>query len=200
MGNTDKFDVIADNYDSPERMRIAEISSDALREYLDDSKNKSAIDFGCGTGLVGISLINEFKHMLFLDTSQNMISVVDRKINEAGIVNASSLCFDFETSDSETVNADYIFMAQVLLHIRDYKSVLQKLHGILNEEGHILIVDFDKNDNIASDLVHNGFDHDDLRDAMLDIGYRDIEIRTIYSGEKIFMGKDASMFILHARK
>ncbi|MBP9659110.1 MAG: methyltransferase, partial [Proteocatella sp.] len=129
MGNTDKFDVIADNYDSPERMRIAEISSDALREYLDDSKNKSAIDFGCGTGLVGISLINEFRHMLFLDTSQNMISVVDRKINEAGIVNANSLCFDFETSDSETVNADYIFMAQVLLHIRDYKSVLQKLHG-----------------------------------------------------------------------
>ena len=200
MGNTDKFDVIADNYDSPERMRIAEISSDALREYLDDSKNKSAIDFGCGTGLVGISLINEFRHMLFLDTSQNMISVVDRKINEAGIVNANSLCFDFETSDSETVNADYIFMAQVLLHIRDYKSVLQKLHGILNEEGHILIVDFDKNDNIASDLVHNGFDHYELRDSMLDIGYRDIEIRTIYSGEKIFMGKDASMFILRARK
>lgn len=199
MGNTDKFDVIADNYDSPERMRIAEISSDALREYLDDSKNKSAIDFGCGTGLVGISLINEFRHMLFLDTSQNMISVVDRKINEAGIVNANSLCFDFETSDSETVNADYIFMAQVLLHIKDYKSVLQKLHGILNEEGHILIVDFDKNDNIASDLVHNGFDHYELRDSMLDIGYRDIEM-TIYSGEKIFMGKDASMFILHARK
>ncbi|KGE19390.1 hypothetical protein [Paenibacillus wynnii] len=53
MGNTDKFEMIADSYDISERIQIAKVSSDAIREYLGDAKRKSAIDFGCGTGLVG---------------------------------------------------------------------------------------------------------------------------------------------------
>jgi len=54
MGNTDKFETIANIYDNPERIQIAKISSDAIREYLVDTNSKNAIDFGCGTGLVGI--------------------------------------------------------------------------------------------------------------------------------------------------
>lgn len=52
MGNTDKFEMIADTYDTPERIQIAKVASNAIREYLVDSKSKNAIDFGCGTGLV----------------------------------------------------------------------------------------------------------------------------------------------------
>lgn len=68
IGNTDKFEMIADIYDTPERIRIAEISSNATHEYLADTENKDAIDFGCGTGLVGMNLLNDFKSVLFLDT------------------------------------------------------------------------------------------------------------------------------------
>ncbi len=55
MGNTNKFEMIADVYDTPERVHIAKVSSDAIRDYLVDAKNKHAIDFGCGTGLVGVA-------------------------------------------------------------------------------------------------------------------------------------------------
>jgi len=57
MGNTDKFEMIANIYDTSERIQIAKVSSDAIREYLVDAKSKNAIDFGCGTGLVGMNLI-----------------------------------------------------------------------------------------------------------------------------------------------
>lgn len=130
VGNTDKFDMIANSYDTSERVQIAKVSSDAIKAYLVDTKSKDAIDFGCGTGLVGMSLLNEFRAMLFLDTSQNMLNIVDQKISDSKAVNASTLCFDFETSTQPSIRADYIFMAQVLLHIQDFESVLSKLYDI----------------------------------------------------------------------
>ena len=200
MGNTDKFDLMANSYENPERVQLAKVSSDAIKEYLIDTKSKDAIDFGCGTGLVGMDLLNEFRSMLFLDTSQNMLNIVDQKISDANALNASTLCFDFETSAQPGIRADYIFMAQVLLHIQDFETVLAKLYDILNIEGHLLITDFNKNDQVVSDLVHNGFDQEQLKVIMSKIGYKDIQSRTFYSGSKLFMGQDASLFILDAKK
>ena len=34
MGNTDKFEMIANRYDTPERIQIAKVSSDAIRELF----------------------------------------------------------------------------------------------------------------------------------------------------------------------
>lgn len=200
MANTDKFEMIANMYDTPERIQIAKVSSEAIREYVVDAKSKNAIDFGCGTGLVGMNLLNEFHSMLFLDTSQNMIHQVKQKISDLNIRNADTLCFDFEQEGLSDLHADYIFMAQVLLHIPDVEFVLSKLFDVLNDGGHLLIVDFNKNENIVSDIVHNGFHQDELSGMMTKIGYKNIQSKTFYHGSKIFMGQDASMFVLDAQK
>lgn len=200
MGNTDKFQMIANAYDTSERIQIAKVSSNAIREYLVDTTDKNAIDFGCGTGLVGLDLLNNFNSMLFLDTSQNMINEVNRKMTDLNIKNADTLCFDFEKEAPVNLYADYIFMAQVLLHIKDFELILSRLYQILNENGHLLIVDFDKNENIVSDFVHNGFGQAELTDIMKDMGYRNIQSKTFHTGEKIFMGHDASQFIIDAQK
>jgi len=200
MGNTDKFEMIANIYDTPERIQIAKVASDAIREYLVDAKGKNAIDFGCGTGLVGMNLLSDFNSILFLDTSQNMVHQVEQKISDFNIMNADTLCFDFEKESPSELHADYIFMAQVLLHIKDFQSVLLKLYEVLNPGGHLLIVDFIKNKDIVSDMVHNGFDLEDLTGILAKIGYRDIQSKTVYTGSKIFMGQDASIFILNAKK
>lgn len=200
MGNTDKFEMIANIYDTPERIHVAKVSSDAIREYVVDAKRKSAVDFGCGTGLVGMNLLNDFGSMLFLDTSPNMINQIKQKISDLHIQNADTLCFDFEKEGLSDLRADYIFMVQVLLHIPDVEFVLSRLFDVLNEGGHLLIVDFDKNEKVASDLVHNGFHQDELAAMMTRVGYKDIRSKTFYTGSKIFMGQDASMFVLDARK
>ena len=200
MGNTDKFEMIANKYDTPERIQIAKVSSDAIRNYLVDATNKNAIDFGCGTGLVGMNLLNEFNSVLFLDTSQKMINQIDQKITEFNIQNVDTLCFDIEKESPVDLHADYIFMAQVLLHIHDVELVLSRLFDVLNVGGHLLIVDFNKNEKVVSDIVHNGFNPEELTDIMTKIGYRDTQSNTFYEGSKIFMGHDASMFILDSKK
>ena len=121
-------------------------------------KEKTAIDFGCGTGLVGFDLLDQFSSVLFLDSSQNMIDQVQNKLSASGKENAETLCFDIESEPAAGLHTDYIFMAQVLLHLNDTKKVLSRLYEVLNKSGHLLIVDFNQNKNITSDLVHNGFD------------------------------------------
>lgn len=200
MGNTDKFEMIASTYDTPRNIHIAKVASDAIREYIGSANDKSAIDFGCGTGLVGMNLLNDFESVLFLDTSPNMINQLKHKLAAANIKNANTLCFDFEKEERLDIQADYIFMVQVLLHIQDVEHILSRLYDVLNPGGHLIIVDFDKNEEIVSDLVHNGFEQEKLTELMTTIGYREIQSKTFYTGNNIFMGKDASLFILAAQK
>ncbi|MDF2545908.1 MAG: methylase involved in ubiquinone/menaquinone biosynthesis [Anaerosolibacter sp.] len=200
MGNTDIFEMMANRYDTIERIQIAKLTSDAIREYLVDANNKNAIDFGCGTGLVGLNLLNEFNSMLFLDTSQNMIDKIKQKITHLNIPDVDTLCFDLEKESLSDLHADYIFMAQVLLHINDVELVLSRLYDVLSTGGHLLIVDFNKNEEIVSEMVHNGFEQEKLIDLLNKIGYKEIQSKTFYTGSKIFMGHDASLFILDSQK
>lgn len=200
MGNTDKFEMIAHIYDTADRIQLAAACADAIREYGICEKGKTAIDFGCGTGLVGMNLLEDFKSVLFWDTSQNMIDEIKQKISSQHLQNADTLCFDIEVADLSDLHADYIFMSQVLLHIKDFQSVLRKLYEILNPDGHLIIIDFDKNDRIDSDLVHNGFNQEELAKNMSEIGYKKIHSKTFYQGSHLFMGQDATLFILDSQK
>jgi ubiquinone/menaquinone biosynthesis C-methylase UbiE len=200
MGNTEIFNSMANGYDTLERINIAKIAADAIREYIVDGNEKSAIDFGCGTGLVGMNLLNDFNSMLFLDTSQNMLDQIKHKIIDLKIHQAETLCFDFEKDDRSKLHADYIFMSQVLLHIKDTELILKRLYDVLNPGGHLIIVDFIKNEAVMSDKVHNGFDVNDIITVMTKIGYVDMQSKTFYSGSKIFMNQDASLFILDSKK
>lgn len=200
MGNTEKFQMIARRYDTPERIEMARISADAIREYIVDAKSKKAADFGCGTGLVGLNLLNEFQSMLFLDASPNMMNQIRQKISDLHIQHAQTLCFDIEKERMPDLCMDVIFMAQVLLHIHDVEWVLSELYNALNEGGHLLIVDFDKNENVVSNTVHNGFSQAELKDTMTKLGYKNIQSKTFFTGSKLFMGQDASLFVLSSTK
>ncbi|CAM4257661.1 ubiquinone/menaquinone biosynthesis C-methylase UbiE [Paenibacillus endophyticus] len=200
MGNTDIFEAMANGYDTSERIQIANIASNAIREFIENGKDKRAIDFGCGTGLVGLNLLDAFQHVVFLDTSPNMLELINQKVANANVLNAETICFDFEAGARSDLHADYVFMAQVLLHIKEIEPVLSRLYEVLNPGGHLLIVDFDKNENVITDMVHNGFDQGNLIALLSKIGFKETKSKTIYTGNNIFMNQDASLFIMDAKK
>ncbi len=157
MGNIEKFDSIASQYDTPERIDLANIVFTELRKYIRNADGKTVLDYGCGTGLIGLRLLDDFHSMLLADASANMVAEVKRKIAELGAQNATALCCDLMDDYSPDLHADYIIVVMVLLHEKDTKTLLTRLASVLNPGGHLIIVDFDKNDKIDSDLVHPGF-------------------------------------------
>lgn len=199
MGNKEIFDEMAHKYDTPERVRFTKGVAKTIRELLRETETKKGIDFGCGTGLIGLNLVDAFESVLFLDMSQNMVDQVDEKIAELGIENAETLCFDFESDHLEDKKADYIFMSQVLLHIEDYKSVLKKLYEVLNPGGHLIIVDFDKNEEVVTDMIHNGFIQEELAEEISEIGFSEIHAQALPKQDRL-MGEEATMFVMDGRK
>lgn len=200
MGNKEIFDRMARQYDSPQQLQNASIILDAIREAIGDTRDKTAMDFGCGTGLIGIALANSIQSMLLVDISQPMLDFVDKKLEKERINNARTLCCDLETENVPITPVDYIIAVQVLLHIKETTAILQKLYSLLNPAGHLLLVDFDKNDAVTSELVHNGFEQAALTKKLKQIGFAQITGKTFFHGKNIFINQDASLFFIDAKK
>lgn len=192
------FDSMAARYDTEERDRVAGVIAGAIRKAVGDAAGKSAIDYGCGTGLVGLKLAGCFKSLLMVDSAPKMIEQVRGKLERAGITGVDTLCANFAAAPPEGLSADVVFMAQVLLHIPDTAAILRRLHGLINPGGTLLIVDFNKDDTIPADRVHNGFDQAELAGLVRRAGFSTASADTFYYGRNLFMGKDASLFLLQA--
>ena len=144
MDTNSIWEQMANRYDTADRVNTANIIVQAVRAELKDAKEKTAMDYGCGTGLIGLNVCNLFKSMLLVDPSAQMLEQVHLKIATGHIECAETLCCDFLEAVPSALKADYIIMSQVLLHIDDSRLILTKLYNVLNEDGHLLIVDFEK--------------------------------------------------------
>ncbi|MEA4895621.1 MAG: class I SAM-dependent methyltransferase [Oscillospiraceae bacterium] len=194
------WEAMASRYDTDDRVGIANKIAEAIREELSGMEGETAIDYGCGTGLVGMELLDLFHSVLFVDPSARMIEQVDRKIAEGHIQQARTMCCDFLNELPNGLQADYVILSQVLLHIPDIRSILSKLYDVLKKDGHLIVVDFDKNETVVSQTVHNGFRQKELIQLLREIGFASASAHTFHHGKGIFMNKDASLFILAAIK
>jgi ubiquinone/menaquinone biosynthesis C-methylase UbiE len=188
------FEQMAKRYDTEERIELAKVIVKEVRPELQNSKSKSLIDYGSGTGLLSLELSDLVESILLVDSSKQMLEVAQAKISHKGITNSKVLYSDF-TQESPELKADIVLMSLVLLHIPDTKKIIQELFDILNNGGKLIIIDFDKNDKIYHPKVHNGFSHEELKKRLSAVGFKSIEIKTFYHGNNIFMNQDASMFI-----
>jgi len=188
------FEQMAKRYDTELRIELAKVVVKEVRTELRNSKSKSLIDYGSGTGLVSLELTDLIDSVLMVDSSQQMLEVAAAKIAHKGITNAKVLYSDF-TQEVTELKADIVLMSLVLLHIPDTEKILQELFNILNDGGKLIIIDFDKNDKIHHPKVHNGFLHEELKKRLSEVGFKSSEIKTFHHGNDIFMNQDASMFI-----
>ncbi|MDL2249781.1 methyltransferase [Lachnospiraceae bacterium OttesenSCG-928-J05] len=202
MGNTEIFDRIARAYDNEQRIQIGKICAEEIRRVLgeEDTREKQAIDFGCGTGLIGMEFLEDFHKVLFLDSSEQMIEVTKEKLRQLQTEKGEAICLNLEQEEAGEIKGDYIFIVQTLLHIADTAGILEKLFQLLNPGGHLIIIDFDKQPAINAENVHNGFEQEVLKQELEQVGFTEVVSRTFYQSEKLFMNMDASMFIMDGRK
>jgi ubiquinone/menaquinone biosynthesis C-methylase UbiE len=206
----DNFDAMAKTFDTTRRIDRAAIIADKIRSSIMDGKSKTALEYGCGTGLLGLQLAGDFRELTLADSSHGMIEQVERKLAVAcSPRNISTAILDVMVNlpDAMLSSCDYIFSSLVLHHITDTEEALRRLRVLLKDSGHLLIVDVDEEDGSFHAKYpnfdgHNGFNHQALIDKARKAGFKSAVIETFYHGSKSFNGKERaySLFLLDAEK
>ena len=203
----ENFDLMAKDFDTDKRTSRAKVIADEIRKHV-SAGEKSAIEFGCGTGLVGLQLADCFKTLLLIDTSVEMVRQVEQKIQKLSNPAISTLCCDLLKDTSKNLRSDYIFSSLVLHHIIDTEVILRRFHAMLNDGGHLLIVDIDEDIDGCFHAKYSdfdgcdGFSHSLLKALALKAGFSNVNIETFHHDSKVFNGEENpySLFILDAKK
>ena len=201
------FDDYAKTWDTDKRINRAKKVANEIRNSIDSEINYSAMEFGCGTGLVSFNLYDKFKKITLIDSSNGMMEILNSKINESKVNNMVTNCVDILEEDSIDMKFDVIYNSMVLHHINDTEAIIKKFHELLNKDGYLCIVDLDEEDGSFHKKYpdfdgHNGFNQEKLKSILLKVGFNDIESNTFYYDEKIIEGQkiNYSLFLMKARK
>ena len=202
------FDTAASGWDNEMRTERAKVIAAEIRAYLPDKTKSRAMEFGCGTGLISSCLTDRFEHITLIDTSAQMIKVLEDKIAARRITNMTPVLMDIN-ADEEVRKARYdvIYTSMALHHIPDTEGTLKNLKEMLADGGCLVIVDLTEDDGSFHRLEkdfdgHNGFDRIAMGSLMERLGYRDMESRVFYHAVKSIEGREVpySLFILKVRK
>ena len=195
--NQSQFNQIARNYDNNERIKLAKTTSSELNLLFNKGTYDSLLDYGGGTGLVTFDIEHHFNHITVLDASPKMVEICNTKIKTLNKTNIAAIEGDLLASNNILLHQTYdvILLSLVLLHSGNYMALLQQLVTQLNSNGLLIIVDFDKNENVNHPNIYNGFEQKDIQKSLHTIGLSNIDSHTFYQGKNIFMNKDASLFL-----
>jgi 2-polyprenyl-3-methyl-5-hydroxy-6-metoxy-1,4-benzoquinol methylase len=144
----------------------------------------TAMEYGCGTGLVGLALAHRFGSLTMLDTSSGMIEVLNKKIKEMGLSNVTSQLVDL-TSERYDGRFDLIFSAMTLHHIDNTQLILKNLCSLLKNNGYLAIADLDSEDGSfhsqGAGEKHHGFNRETLVELLKNLGLSSIGCKTVHT-------------------
>ena len=202
---TEGFDKAASEWDTkPRRVQLAGKISAAIGR-LPLSKEMDAMEYGCGTGLVGLPLVSTLARLTAIDTSRGMLDVVQEKINDLGVTNVIPLYCDL-LAEEYTGRHDLIFCSMTLHHIKDAEGLLKRFTELLNPGGYLALADLVQEDGSfhgpsAEGIRHHGFNPDTLIDFLATLGMVNLKsdiIHTIVKEEE--NNREYPVFLLSCQK
>ena len=83
MAQTNRFDKEAKDWDKNQsRQETAEKFTKEITDNIQLNNTMQLLDFGCGTGSVGMQLYSAVQHINMVDTSKGMLGSLKEKINK----------------------------------------------------------------------------------------------------------------------
>ena len=179
--------------------------AEAIRKAVPLTKNMSALDYGCGTGLLSFPLKDELGSILMADSSSGMLEVVNEKISVQGVSNMSTMKVDFHSDPHPAQRFDLIVTSMTLHHVPDTDHILHVFHDLLNPGGYLCVADLDQEDGSFHGPevdVHHGFDRTDLSRRASQAGFTDLRFQTVFSiAKELASGsRDYPVFLMTARR
>jgi len=162
----DLFDQAAADWDKPLRVELAKGVARAIIERLPLTRQMTAMEFGCGTGLVTGLLAPRLGGVVATDTSTGMLAELDKKIAAFRLANVTTRQLDLSRDALPDERFDLIFSSMTLHHIKEIETLLATCHALLPPGGFIALADLDREDGtFHSDhtgVMHLGIDRGQL--------------------------------------
>ena len=201
------FDERAKDWDSdPKKVERARAVADAIRKSIPLSRKMSALEYGCGTGLLSFALQPDLGRITLADTSQGMLDVLAEKIKSSGADNMRGLRLDLTVDPLPAQKFHLTYSLMTLHHVLDTNDILKKFHTLLEPNGYLLVADLDKEDGSfhtdGTTDVHKGFARNELQAQVEAAGFGDIKFTTDYIIKKKVGNEERSfpVFLMSARK
>jgi len=182
-----RFDKDALTWDDlPRRVELAKAVVKNVLPHL--KQDHRILEFGCGTGLVGINIAPYVKEVAGIDTSEAMVEKFNQK---AKILNLNAKAYKKDIFETEGVY-DAVISSMTLHHIKDIKKLSKKLLSLTHK---VFIADLLKEDGTFhtrgnGDVKHFGFDFEELKEYFQE--WR-IEYKIIHTVKK---HRDFPIFLL----
>jgi cyclopropane fatty-acyl-phospholipid synthase-like methyltransferase len=198
-----RFDEKAAGWDDdPMKLRRAEILATRILRTLPLEADAQVLDFGAGTGLLGMHFLERGAIVTFLDPSEGMRSQVLRKLERhpAGRGRALDPTDPAVARDS---GYDLVVSAMALHHVPDPRASLEQLFAWLAPGGRLALIDLDTEDGSFHEEgetdVHLGFDRGILREWLEDLGFVDVSLETAFTIEREREGQNQEFPLFLAR-
>jgi cyclopropane fatty-acyl-phospholipid synthase-like methyltransferase len=200
---TNPFDAKAHTWDdSPARVQRAAERFAALERRVPLQSDWAALDYGCGTGLLALSIAPRVRRLTAVDSSRGMLDVLARKADAAGVRNVVLLQADFADGPHPPGPYDLIVSSMALHHVADVPRLLRTFSGMLGQGSTLAIIDLDAEDGSfhgeTEGIAHLGFRQADFAQWLADAGFANVEFSEVYRIPK--NGRDYPLFLAVATK
>lgn len=130
------FDKVYKNYDKFMK-RFGFYKVEEIDKVLDLQGEEVIVDIGGGTGHIATHLSKKCKRIYVLDESEKMLSKV--KVTDK-VIPVVGDAFKIEIDEK----IDVVLLTDVLHHIKEQEKLIDAIYDKLDENGKLLILDFNK--------------------------------------------------------
>ena len=202
-----EFDLKAADWDkNPQRVEMAQKAVQLLQSYKIISENTKAFEYGCGTGIFGVLLAPLLKELILADTSESMLNALKEKIKQNHIPNLTHINLDLTASPILRQKFDLIYSSLTLHHILNISQIFDSFAAMLENSGHLVIIDLVKEDGSfhGKDFTgHKGFDPNELSLKIQNKGFLMVHQEIFFEMNKVTdhgLERKYPVFIMIAKK
>ncbi len=191
--------------ENPVRATMSQAFYERVLAELPDIAGKTVLEFGCGTGSLGLRLgLDHGARMIFLDASPAMFAVLRQRISESGIRDARTFLGDLSALPKPTPAVDAIVSGMAMHHVADVPGVFRGFRRLLPPGGRIVLSDLVTEDGSFhgdAPAEHNGFDPDALAADLTASGFDAAAPRVFHVLRRSVAGgeRDFPIFLLAGR-
>ncbi len=172
------FDQSAADWDvEPRRVELAKAVGKAVLRQVQPTREMDVLDYGCGTGLLGLFLLPCVRSVTGADSSEGMLRVLEDKIRSGGLQRMQATKLDLLHESPPEARYHLIVANMVLHHVDRIEVLLAAFYRLLQPGGYLAIADLDPEPGlfhgpeVAPSVYHHGFDRGVLMNFLRQAGF-----------------------------